>query len=56
MGEYGAPFDLRELPRPMFRAHLAILSGRADRRAEEAEEIEADADDAQREVNRGHRQ
>jgi len=36
MAEYGAPFDLRRLPDPMFHAHLAILKGRSDRRNEEA--------------------
>lgn len=36
MSEFGAPFDLRELPQPMFQAHLAILRGQRERRAEEA--------------------
>jgi len=36
--EYGVPFDLRELPEPMFQAHLAIIKGMRDRRQDELEE------------------
>lgn len=36
--EYGAPFDLRELPEPMFQAHLAILRGRRERRQDEMDD------------------
>lgn len=58
MAEYGAPFDLRELPDPMFRAHLAILRGRADRRQEDAPD-ESDVPDSpgsQEVSGRGYRQ
>ena len=48
--EYGLPFDLRELPDPMYRAHLAIIRGRQDRRAEDREE----ADSEVKEVTRQH--
>jgi len=41
--EYGAPFDLRELPEAQFRAHLAILRGVRERRRNEAPD-EGDVD------------
>lgn len=40
MMEYGCPFDLRELPDPMFQAHLALLRGLNEKRREQAEEAE----------------
>jgi len=36
MQEYGTPIDLRELPDPMFQAHLAIIRGVRERRKDDA--------------------
>ena len=55
MAEYGVPFDLRRLPGPMFRAHLAIISGMNQRRREDADELERDASNAERAANRAVR-
>jgi hypothetical protein len=38
--EYGAPFDLRRLPRRQFEAHMAILQGKNEERAKEQREVE----------------
>ena len=50
--EYGVPFDLRELPDAMFRAHLAILRGKADRRADEQDEADREANRARKKATR----
>lgn len=52
MSEYGAPFDLRKLPGPMFRAHLAIIEGKRQREADEQEDAEVDADHVQQQARR----
>jgi len=38
--EYGAGFDLRDLPSWEFRAHVALLSGIKEREASEAEKAQ----------------
>ena len=40
MSEYGAPFDLRRLPRRQFKAHIAILEGQNAEQEERQREIE----------------
>jgi hypothetical protein len=55
MAEYGAPFDLRELPGPMVEAHLAILRGRVDRRRDDTPDG-SDVPDQQEVTQHGYRQ
>lgn len=42
MKEYGCPFDLRELPSPEFRAHLALITGEKMREIDENEKAQDD--------------
>jgi hypothetical protein len=44
MQEYGCPFDLRELPAPEFKAHLALIQGEQMREIDESEKQEREVD------------
>lgn len=46
--ELGCPIDVRDLPRPMQRAHLAVLEGKNERRRDEREKNEREARKARR--------
>jgi len=48
MAEYGTPFDLRQLPRRQFEAHMAILEGKGEERAKEQRDAEKQQKQAQR--------
>lgn len=50
--EYGIPFDPRELPAPEYEAHLAIVEGTQEKRAEENKKAEREGKRAEQQANR----